>query len=313
MRTYSEFAPTFVALLVICLSPADASFFDREYDCQVTEWTSWSEPFGFGQISRHRKILRHPSVNGLPCPELEEIQYTGVPLTSEMMAESLAKNFIQPATYGDSTTQTGQGGHLRDLLIIMDSSESVGLAAFTSAKLQLGRLLGLLCPLDNPFEQGYQHVAMLRYSTRVSEIFDFKTHTSTTAVQNGINQTSYDKGLTCTDLAFNHVRDMYTPEKGARFVDGVKREVLIITDGLSNCGDAVAAAKEVHEIADVFGLMIGTYSQYGMDELTKYVSTPAATHLFSIPNYHMLAELVDLIVAEKRERGQNWCAHFEKK
>lgn len=79
MRSNSTFATTFVALfmLVICVRKAEA-FFDREYDCQVSEWTAWSEPFGFGQISRHRKILRHPTENGLPCPALEEIQYTGM-------------------------------------------------------------------------------------------------------------------------------------------------------------------------------------------------------------------------------------------
>lgn len=106
----------------------------------------------------------------------------------------------------------------------MDSSGSVGSADFSEAKIQLGRLLGLLCPLDNPFEQGFQHAAMLQFSSSVTEIFDFKTHKNTIAVKNGINQASYVGGKTCTNLAFQRVRDMYSPEKGMLnlFINNIK-------------------------------------------------------------------------------------------
>lgn len=50
----------------------------------------------------------------------------------------------------------------------------------------------------------------------------------------------------------------------------VKQEVLIITDGLSNCGgDATAEAVALHSNADVFWLMIGTLSDEGMEELSS--------------------------------------------
>ncbi|KAH3867898.1 hypothetical protein DPMN_031035 [Dreissena polymorpha] len=43
-------------------------------------------------------------------------------------------------------------GQLRDLLIIVDSSGSIGLASFETAKTQLARLLGMLCPISDPFD-----------------------------------------------------------------------------------------------------------------------------------------------------------------
>ena len=37
-------------------------------DCLMQEWTQWSQPFGFGSVSRERKILRHPEIEGRRCP-----------------------------------------------------------------------------------------------------------------------------------------------------------------------------------------------------------------------------------------------------
>lgn len=76
----------------------------------------------------------------------------------------------------------------------------------------------------------------------------------------------------------------------------VKQEVLILTDGESNCGgDAIAAAKKLHGKAKVFGLMIGPQSPRGMDELKQYVSLPLNKHLFAIDGLQVLELLVNEI------------------
>ena len=78
----------------------------------------------------------------------------------------------------------------------------------------------------------------------------------------------------------------------------VIQEVLILSDGRSNCGgDATVAAKSLHNTADVYAIMIGNHTPDGMDELTSYVSAPSHEHLFALDNYSQLKELVDLIQA----------------
>ena len=77
-------------------------------------------------------------------------------------------------------------GQFRDLLIIFYSSGSVSNTQFDDAKSQLGRLLGYLCPHPDPFARGYQHAALIRLSSGVTEIFDFDDKSNTQSVQAGI-------------------------------------------------------------------------------------------------------------------------------
>ena len=71
-----------ILLLVVysaCLGTSDAFFFTSKLDCLVSQWTEWSEPYGFGQISRNRAILRHPVNGGADCPpDLIDIHFTGM-------------------------------------------------------------------------------------------------------------------------------------------------------------------------------------------------------------------------------------------
>lgn len=54
---------------------SSAFLFDEKMDCLVTEW---SEPYGFGTISRERQVLRYPINGGEPCPDnLLETEETG--------------------------------------------------------------------------------------------------------------------------------------------------------------------------------------------------------------------------------------------
>lgn len=46
-------------------------------NCTVTEWSAWSEPYGFGQIARERHVRMHALNNGTECPELEDRLFTG--------------------------------------------------------------------------------------------------------------------------------------------------------------------------------------------------------------------------------------------
>lgn len=49
-------------------------------DCQVTEWTAWSncsKSCGLGESFRTRQVLRQPKRGGMPCPALKQISWCG--------------------------------------------------------------------------------------------------------------------------------------------------------------------------------------------------------------------------------------------
>ena len=70
------------------------------------------------------------------------------------------------------------------------------------------------------------------------------------------------------------------------------------------------AVEKLRGVADVYGLMIGSFTNNGMDELTQYVSSPINQHLFYLKNYRALQKLVDKIEEWKSRAGAYWCAPF---
>lgn len=96
---------------------------------------------------------------------------------------------------------------------------------------------------------------------------------------------------------------------GMRTSSNVKKEILILTDGVSNCGgNAIAAAKALKEQASVsvYALAIGDGS--GLQELKQYVSDPRNQHLFAVDGYESLKKLLDSIEDELRNIP---CAPFD--
>lgn len=105
-------------------------------------------------------------------------------------------------------------GPLRDLLIIVDASGSIGRSKFDVAKNDLAKLMGYLCPVGDPFKDG-QRAALIRFNNKVDEIFDFNTYKDTAGVKAGILKMQYTGGLTCTGDAFEYARTtMFTTAKG---------------------------------------------------------------------------------------------------
>lgn len=104
---------------------------------------------------------------------------------------------------------------------------------------------------------------------------------------------------------------MKTILSGMRTSPNVRQEVLILTDGLSNCGgNATVAALALQNVADVYGLMIGRQQERGAAELESFVSDPTRDHIFAIENLRDLRSLVDDI---EEYLDQNPCAPFERK
>lgn len=110
----------------------------------------------------------------------------------------------------------------------------------------------------------------------------------------------------CHILAFNvHTTIIFL---GAR--SGTRHEVLILTDGHSNCGKHLSTVlPRLHAKTTVFGLMIGRHSSSGKQELTSYVSKPKPNHFFAVDNYQDLKQLVTLIKAQIGSSSP--CAPFD--
>ena len=97
----------------------------------------------------------------------------------------------------------------------MDSSGSVTKPLFESGQAELARLLGYLCPRPDPFAKGYQQAALIRFSTYVTEMFDFNDNINTQSVQNGILNMQYTGRSTCSATAFNYAKNtMFKASKG---------------------------------------------------------------------------------------------------
>lgn len=90
--------------------------------------------------------------------------------------------------------------------------------------------------------------------------------------------------------------------------EGTKHEVLILTDGESNCGRNISSVlPALHAKASVFGLMIGSFSDRGKGEVMSYVSKPTPHHLFAVKNFE---ELKQLLIAIKTQVN-NRCTSFD--
>ena len=126
----------------------------------------------------------------------------------ELTATKMVDSFLSPKA-------SRQSGFRRDLLVIVDSSGSITSNEFELAKDELNRLLGSICPDDDPFSRDIHKAALLRYSNMPVEIFDFNANENTQQVKESIDKMTYSGGGTCTGDAFHYAfTDIFVPSKG---------------------------------------------------------------------------------------------------
>ncbi|XP_060559903.1 collagen alpha-5(VI) chain-like isoform X1 [Ruditapes philippinarum] len=173
-----------------------------------------------------------------------------------------------------------------------------------------------MCPAK-PFDRidgspyQFNQAAMVTYSTHVTTNFYFNTFNTTVSIQNAIKSAAYVGRLTYTNKAFDQAKVLFQPGKGVRDAALAKNEVLILSDGQSSSRTlAQTAVGKLKLVADIYGLMIGNFTQAGMDELTKCVSFPKNEHLFSIKYFSQFKDLVNALEAKKIQAGDKWCAPF---
>ncbi|XP_060561039.1 uncharacterized protein LOC132720832 [Ruditapes philippinarum] len=173
-----------------------------------------------------RNVTQNPIGTGKQCPDLVENRYIDITPTVIETAKNVEQYFIRPK-YNPNINpgerrllvrrQTNQG-NVRDLLLIMDSSGSIGWSNFRKANKEISTLIGLLCP-ENPFEKvngqyQYNQAAMLTFSTTVHQHFDFDDHATTEDIQGAISKAMYYGGGTNTAEAFIQAIGMFKSSKG---------------------------------------------------------------------------------------------------
>ncbi|XP_052066971.1 cartilage matrix protein-like isoform X2 [Mytilus californianus] len=192
-------------------------------------------------------------------------------------------------------------GLFRDLLIILDSSGSLGPGNFEIIKQYIVERLSLFCPLPDAFSSnsrvGYNRAALIQFSSIVKEEFDFDDNRNILEIKAAIKSVPYLGGMTCTGDAFYKAVQMFNSSKGMR--KGTKHEVLILTDGKANCGKPVSTVlPALHAKATVFALTIGSFLASGIRELASYVSKPTPGHIFAVEDFKDVQKLLNLIKAQ---------------
>eukprot|EP00058_Branchiostoma_floridae_P014706 XP_002600194.1 hypothetical protein BRAFLDRAFT_66699 [Branchiostoma floridae] len=157
-------------------------------DCLQSQWSEWMQ-VSYNTQYRTRTILRYPLNGGLPCGPNEEIRQlpgsAGGTITPQETAQAFDTFFLR-----SQTTLTRNPNMMRDLLVILDESGSLGNVNFETTKEALATVLGYICPGIGP-SYPYNQVALMTFSTSVREHFDFDDYGTYAGVRDAILQVPY--------------------------------------------------------------------------------------------------------------------------
>jgi len=180
-------------------------------------------------------------------------------------------------------------------MIVIDSSGSIGednfelVRAFTKNVVDLADAAHVRIGVMQFSKQVYHEFYMNDYLTTVDgvEIQD------KAAMQEHLDGMPYRLSGTNTHLAINAaVEEYFTPSKGAR--SGVKRHLLLVTDGESNVpAETLKAASKAKREADIFlfavGIRMNTEAQ--VEELSAIASPPALQNVLHVQEFDELDDI----------------------
>lgn len=328
-----------VLLAYFAMSVEGVLWRNRKTNCGVSvwaEWSAWSAPSPGGTRTRTREIIRSPRNGGTPCPPLSETVPRSDPWSRQDVPQKFHNNFMTGHTHyyrfvADNNARSaglpglvedplrtahvlgaGDGGLTllpRDLLFMIDMSGSISSRDWTTTKQKLAQLIERLC---GSVGRGVQNnrIAVITFASNVVLNFNFRTHWTVDSVKNAILNMPQARGSTCTGDAFEYARQyMFEPDTGIRSATESVKEVLVLTDGHSNCGHRLPeAVRRLQVKAFVFALAIGNYGPSGKAEIESMVSRPLIDHIFSLANFIKFRDLVDEILAYREK-----CVPFELK
>ncbi|XP_053309723.1 collagen alpha-1(XX) chain [Spea bombifrons] len=170
-----------------------------------------------------------------------------------------------------------------DVMLLVDSSWSVGRSNFRLVKNFLGGILG-------PFHISRDkiRIGLSQYSGEPQTEWDLNTFTTKAEVFEGLKRLKYKGGNTFTGLALTHVlEENLRAASGARSQAG--KVLILLTDGKSQ-DDAIRVAQTLKE-AGIYIFAIGVKNA-DESELRELASEPLDLTVHMVPDFPMLSSLV---------------------
>ncbi|CAG2253559.1 COL6A [Mytilus edulis] len=169
-----------------------------------------------------------------------------------------------------------------DLVIILDSSTSVGTDNFEKMKNFVKELLR-----NADIDNDRARVGIVTYSTRVNVEFELNTYRTSADVDTAVGNIKYTYGSTNTADAIAKMREMFSQRNGDR--PGVPNVGIIITDGVSNINsrrtipEAVGARDQ--DNIHVYAIGIGLADTRELDGMA---SKPIDENRFTVKSFDEL-------------------------
>ena len=201
----------------------------------------------------------------------------------------------------------------RDIVIIVDTSGSVGTTHFQSALDDLAELIPLLCGYQPEFIscKAYR-LAMITYGSIVKLAFDLNDlvdrHTNQNNVKNDIKtKPVYTGGATATGDALQLAADrVLQTAHGMRPFS--KKTILLLTDGNFNTGrDPITVSRQLFETYDQLSIVaLGIGNNIDYDELIGITNhnNPANALVFfteSFTTFHNIVEQIKMLLEGQQD------------
>ena len=163
-----------------------------------------------------------------------------------------------------------------DLIVVMDSSGSIGSSDFRTAKSFVSNLVKSF--LDG---QNSTRVGVIRFATSASIQISLGSMLNANEIVTAINNITYTGGKTRTHLALDLVVEIF--RNNSRSNQGIPQVAILLTDGRSNdMSLTVAAANRVHS-ANIQVYSFGIGSNTNSAELQTIASD--ASYVYHIDNF----------------------------
>jgi len=171
-----------------------------------------------------------------------------------------------------------------DLVLMVDTSSSVGQANFVLIKDFLANIFG-----NFPIGATETRVGMVTYNNDVNIKFYLNTHTEKEDILRAITEFEYEGVGTQTGKALiQTTANMFRSETGHR--DGVPSVTILITDGRSQ-DPVIQAAQHLQKQSRVMAVGIG--SNADIQELQTIATGEGMDNVFMVSNYESLTQIQD--------------------
>uniref|UniRef100_A0A8C2TNM4 Collagen alpha-1(VI) chain n=1 Tax=Coturnix japonica TaxID=93934 RepID=A0A8C2TNM4_COTJA len=250
--------------------------------CEVTPVVS----LGIGDIFRNNP--NPDQLNDIACLGMPRRQ--GLSIQRDNYAELLDDSFLQNITsYVCRVTFANPA----DIMLLVDSSTSVGSKNFDTTKSFVKRLAERFLEASKPAEDSVR-VSVVQYSGRNQQKVEVPFQRNYTVIAKAVDNMEFMNEATDVNAALQYITGLYQRSSRA----GAKKKVLVFSDGNSQGITARAIERTVQEVQqagiEVYVLAVG--SQVNEPNVRVLVTGKSANydvvygerHLFRVPDYTSL-------------------------